>query len=45
LNAMSIKIDILDEKIKQINEIIQVHKNNRRLEGKEYTNGNLNTEI
>jgi len=45
LNIDSIRIDILDENIEEINEIVQIHKNNKRLEGKEYTNGNLNTEI
>ena len=45
LNVDSIRIDILDEDIEQINEIIKTHKNGKRLEGKDYTNGNLNKEI
>lgn len=39
------RIDILEEDISQINEIVQTVKNGKRLEGKEYTNGNLNREI
>lgn len=40
-----VRIDILDENIEQINYIVsEVFKGNR-LEGKEYTNGNLNREL
>ena len=39
------RIDILDESIDEINHIINVVKSSNRLEGKEYTNGNLNREI
>lgn len=39
------RVDILDEDISQINHIIQTIKSGKRLEGKEYTNGNLNKEI
>lgn len=39
------RIDILDESIDEINHIITVVKSGNRLEGKEYTNGNLNREI
>lgn len=39
------RIDILEEDISQINHIVQTVKSGRRLEGKEYTNGNLNREI
>ena len=39
------RIDILDESIDEINNIIKVVKSGNRLEGKEYTNGNLNREI
>ena len=42
LNLDSIRIDILEEDIDKINEIIEIHKRGGRLEGKEYTNGNLN---
>ena len=36
------RIDILDETISEINNIIQTVKSGNRLEGKDYTNGNLN---
>lgn len=39
------RIDILEEDISQINRIVQTVKDGKRLEGKEYTNGNLNREI
>lgn len=39
------RIDILEEDISQINYIVQTVKSGSRLEGKEYTNGNLNREI
>lgn len=39
------RIDILEENISQINHIIQTVKSGKRLEGKEYTNGNLNRKI
>lgn len=39
------RIDILDESIDEINNIIDTVKSGNRLEGKEYTNGNLNREI
>ena len=39
------RIDILDESIEEINAIINTVKSGDRLEGKEYTNGNLNREI
>ncbi len=39
------RIDILEENISQINEIVQTVKAGKRLEGKEYTNGNLNRTI
>jgi len=35
----SVRIDILDENINEIQNIINTVKNNKRLEGKEYTNG------
>lgn len=41
----SVRIDILDENIKEINNIIETVKSGRRFEGKDYTNGNLNREI
>lgn len=45
LEINSIRIDILDESIEEINEIIRIHKSGNRLEGKDYTNGNLNRAI
>lgn len=39
------RIDILEEDILQINKIVQIVKDRKRLEGKLYTNGNLNREI
>lgn len=44
-NADFARIDILDESIDEINSIINVIKSGNRLEGIEYTNGNLNREI
>lgn len=45
LKLDSIRIDILDENIEDINKIIEIHKQNERLEGQNYTNGNLKKEI
>ena len=45
LNVSSIRIDILEENIEEMNEIIKVHRSGNRLEGQNYTNGNLNREI
>lgn len=39
------RIDILHESIEEINNIVQTIKLGKRLEGKEFTNGNLNREI
>lgn len=39
------RIDILDENIEQINQIVQTVKSGNRIEGKDFTNGNLNREI
>lgn len=44
-NISSLRIEILDESIDEINEIINTVKQGRKLEGKNYTNGNLNREI
>lgn len=41
----TIRIDILDETIEEINNIVNIHKQGKRLEGQNYTNGNLNKEI
>lgn len=39
------RIDILDENIDEINNVVLKVRNGERLEGKDYTNGNLNREI
>lgn len=39
------RIDILNEKIETINKIVSDVKNNKKFEGKNFTNGNLNREI
>ena len=45
LNVDSVRIDILDESIEQINTILSTVKTGKKLTGNEYTNGNLNREI
>ena len=45
LNVDSIRIDILEETEEEIQNIVNIHKNGVRLEGENYTNGNLNREI
>ena len=44
-NVSSYRIDILDETIDSINSIVDTILSGNRLEGKDYTNGNLNREI
>ena len=44
-NVSSYRIDILDESIDDINSIVETVLAKKRLEGKDYTNGNLNREI
>jgi len=44
-NVANFRIDILDENITEINNILNTVKNNNRLEGKDYTNGNLNRNV
>ena len=44
-NVTNFRIDILDENIEEINDIINTVKQGNRLEGKEYTNGNLNRTV
>lgn len=41
----SYRIDLLEETVEQINSIIETILAGKRLEGKEYTNGNLNREL
>lgn len=45
INVGSVRIDILDESINDINHIINIVKTGQKLEGKDYTNGNFNKEI
>ncbi len=42
LNVDSIRIDILEETGEEIQKIIDIHKMGQRLEGQNFTNGNLN---
>lgn len=41
----SVRIDILDESINEINNIIKTVKTGEKLEGNDFTNGNFNKEI
>lgn len=41
----SVRIDILEESIEEINSIMQTIRSGKKLEGPAYTNGNLNKEI
>jgi len=41
----SYRIDILDETIEEINSIIKAVNSGNKLEGKEYTNANLNRQV
>lgn len=41
-NVDSVRIDILNETINEINNVVSAVKSGNRLEGKDYTNGNLN---
>lgn len=45
INVSSIRIDFLDESLSEINNIIRVHKSGDKLDGTNYTNGNLNREV
>ena len=44
-NVDSVRIDILDENIDEINNIVQVVKSGKKLSGNQYTNGNLHKNI
>ena len=44
-NTDSVRIDILDEDIGSINNIVDIVMDNKRCEGKDFTNGNLNRGI
>lgn len=40
-----IRMDMLDETIDEINHIIDITYEREKLEGEQYTNGNLNREV
>lgn len=40
-----VRVDIIDENIDEINNIVNLVHEGKRLEGKDYTNGNLNREL
>ena len=44
-NISSARIDILHEDVETINSIVNAVRDNKRFEGKDFTNGNLNREI
>ena len=44
-NTDSVRVDILHESIPEINAMTSVVKDGKRIEGKDYTSGNLNKEI
>jgi len=45
INVSSIRLDFLDESLSEINTIIRTHKIGNKMEGENYTNGNLNKEV
>lgn len=45
IHVNSVRIDILDETISRINEIINIVKTGKKIEGSNFTNGNLNKNI
>lgn len=45
LSMNNARIDILDESVTEINKIIETVKSGKRIEGQQYTNGNLNREV
>lgn len=45
INVNSIRLDFLDEDLSEINNAILIHKQGEKLEGENYTNGNINREV
>lgn len=45
LNISSIRIDISDESLDEINNIVAIHKSGNKLQGNEYTNGHFNRPV
>ena len=45
ISVKSVRIDILDENITELNHIIETVKNGKKIEGNDFTNGNFAREI
>ena len=45
LPVSRVRVDIIDETIEDINNILEVAYNRKKLEGNNYTNGNLYREV
>lgn len=45
LNVDSIRIDIIDENVSEVQNIIDVHKSGKKLSGEKYTNGHANRPV
>lgn len=45
LNVDSIRIDIIDESVGQAQEIINIHKQGKKMSGENYTNGHINRPV
>ena len=45
ININRVRIDIINENVDEINHIVEVTYNRERLEGSQFTNGNLNKEV
>ena len=45
LKINSIRIDVIDEKVSEIQKIIDTHKNGNKLSGEVYTNGHINRPV
>lgn len=45
LDISSIRIDVLDESVSEIQKIINTHKAGKKMSGEQYTNGHLNRPV
>ena len=45
LNVDSIRIDIIDENVSEVQNIVDVHKSGKKLSGEKYTNGHANRPV
>ena len=45
LKIDSIRIDVIDEEISEIQKIIDTHKNGNKVSGENYTNGHINRPV